>query len=196
MEERDPVWSPDGKSIAYFSDASGEYQLEIRGQSGLGEPRRIGLSERVFPRQPRWSPDSKKIAYTDQQLNVCYVDLEKRTPVKIDTDVYAGPSNLNPSWSPDSKWIAYTRKLKSYLQAVFVYSVEQDKTFQVTDGMSDAAHAVFDKGRQISLLHGKHRRGAQPRLARHVEHAAAGDVERLSGGAFQGRTIAAGSGKR
>jgi tricorn protease len=146
VEERDPVWSPDGKSIAYFSDASGEYQLEIRGQSGLGEPRRIGLSERVFPRQPRWSPDSKKIAYTDQQLNVCYVDLEKRTPVKIDTDVYAGPSNLNPSWSPDSKWIAYTRKLKSYLRAVFVYSVEQDRTFQVTDGMSDAAHAVFDKG--------------------------------------------------
>jgi tricorn protease len=143
--ERDPAWSPDGKSIAYFSDASGEYELEIRDQSGRGEPKRISLGKPVFPYSPRWSPDSKKIAYTDQQLRVCYIDLDKPTPVKIDTDLYAGPVALDPTWSPDSKWIAYTRKLKSQLHAVFAYSLEQGKSFQITDGMSDAAHAVFDK---------------------------------------------------
>jgi len=145
-EERDPAWSPDGKSIAYFSDASGEYALEIREQNALGDPRRIGLGNPpAFPYAPRWSPDSKKIAYTDKRLNVAYVDLEKGTPVRIDTDTYAGPTALDPAWSPDSKWIAYTKKLKSHLHAVFVYSLEQSKTFQVTDGMSDAAHAQFDK---------------------------------------------------
>ena len=146
VEERDPAWSPDGKSIAYFSDATGEYALEIRDQNGLGEARRIGLgTPPAFPRQPVWSPDSKKVAYTDKALNVSYIDLEKAAPVPIDADPYAGPTSLDPAWSSDSKWIAYTKKLKSHLHAVFVYSLEQNRTFQVTDGMSDAADAQFDK---------------------------------------------------
>ncbi|HUI57186.1 MAG TPA: PDZ domain-containing protein [Bryobacteraceae bacterium] len=145
-EERDPAWSPDGNSIAYFSDASGEYALEIRDQNGLGEPRRISLgSPPAFPYSPRWSPDSKKIAYTNHRLEVCYLELEKGAPVRIDADTYAGPAAMDPAWSPDSRWIAYTKKLKSHLHAVFVYSLEQNKTFQVTDGMSDAADAQFDK---------------------------------------------------
>src|SRR5262249_32932542 len=37
IAERDPTWSPDGKSIAYFSDESGNYALHIRDQSGMGE---------------------------------------------------------------------------------------------------------------------------------------------------------------
>jgi tricorn protease len=41
--ERDPAWSPDGKSIAYFSDASGEYQLHVRDQDGLQPPKVIDL---------------------------------------------------------------------------------------------------------------------------------------------------------
>lgn len=146
VEEREPAWSPDGKSIAYFSDAPGEYVLEIRDQNGLGEPKRINLGNPPpFPYSPRWSPDSKNIAYTDKGLNVWYVNLEKGTPVRIDTDTYAGPVALNPAWSPDSKWIAYTKKLKSHLHAVFAFSLEQNKTFQITDGMSDAQNAAFDK---------------------------------------------------
>ncbi|MGB2679662.1 MAG: PDZ domain-containing protein [Candidatus Acidiferrum sp.] len=145
--ERDPAWSPDGNSIAYFSDESGEYALHIRDQSGLGEVRKIDLgSPHTFYYSPAWSPDSKKIAYTDKRLNFWYVDLEKRTPVKVDADTYTDPGNrLQMTWSPDSRWIAYTRQLRSHLHAVFAYSLEQAKSYQITDGMSDALYVAFDK---------------------------------------------------
>jgi tricorn protease len=144
VAERDPAWSPDGKWIAYFSDASGEYGLEIRSQSGLGEVRKINLgSPPSFFYSPVWSPDSKKIAYYDKRLNLWYVELEKGTPVKVDTDLYEG-AQFNPGWSPDSSWITYTKQLPSHYHSVYVYSLEQRKSYPITDGMSDALFPCFD----------------------------------------------------
>jgi tricorn protease len=145
--ERDPAWSPDGQSVAYFSDESGEYALHIRNQNGLGEVRKLDLgSPPTFYYSPVWSPDSKKIAYSDKRLNIWYVDLEKKTPVRIDTDTYTDPAaGLKYTWAPDSRWIAYTKQLMSHQHAVFVYSLEQGKSTQVTDGMSDALYPRFDK---------------------------------------------------
>ena len=148
VADRDPAWSPDGKSIAYFSDVSGEYELCIRAQSGLGEVRHINLgSPPSFFYSPTWSPDSKKIAYSDKRMNLWYVDLENPQPKLVDTDYFGGFSQtqFSQNWSPDNKWIAYTRQLPSGLHAVFVYSLEQGKPFQITDGMSDALYPAFDK---------------------------------------------------
>ncbi len=145
--ERDPAWSPNGKSIAYLSDESGEYALHIRDQNGFGEVRKINLGNPpTFYYSPTWSPDSKKIGYTDKRLNYWYVDLEKKTPVKVDTDLYTDPAHsLQMVWSPDSRWIAYTKQLTSHLHAVFAYSLEQAKSYQLTDGMSDALYPALDK---------------------------------------------------
>jgi tricorn protease len=144
--ERDPAWSPDGKWIAYLSDESGEYALHLRDQTGMGDVRKIELGQPTFYYSPRWSPDSRKIAYSDKRLNLWYMDLESRKPVRIDVDTYAGPGQLfNPAWSPDNRWLAYTKQLRNHLHAVYIYSVEQAKTFQVTDGMSDALLTAFDK---------------------------------------------------
>lgn len=144
--ERYPAWSPDGKSIAYFSDESGEYMLHIRPQKGSGEVVKIALDDQPsFYYAPRWSPDSKRIAYTDCHLNLFYIDLTDEKPVKVDkAQFYMGQYNLIPNWSPDSKWLAYTKRLPNYLGAVFVYSLEKGKSAQITDGMSDARNPVFD----------------------------------------------------
>ncbi len=145
--ERDPSWSPDGKWIAYFSDESGEYALHLRDQSGLGEVKKINLGTPAsFFYSPTWSPDSKKIAYCDKRLNVWYVDIEKGSPVKVDTDTYEIPFyTMTPVWSPDSKWLSYTKQLKSHLRGVYVYSLESNKATQLSDGMSDALYVAFDK---------------------------------------------------
>lgn len=144
VAERDPAWSPDGKWIAYFSDESGEYALHLRNQTGIGEVKKINLGNPPsFYYAPTWSPDSKKIAYIDKRLNLWYVDITKGGPVKID-DSKRGQS-FNPGWSPDSRWVAYTKPLQSWYRAVFVYSLESGKSQQVTDGLSDATSAQFDK---------------------------------------------------
>jgi tricorn protease len=144
--ERDPSWSPDGKSLAYFSDASGEYQLCIRDQDGLQPPKVIDLGpDPSFFYGPRWSPDSKRIAYSDKHLRLWYVDAAGGKPVKVDTGIRGafGPST-ELSWSPDSQWIAYTRDLENQLHAIFLYSLATHTSTQVTDGMSNVAHPVFD----------------------------------------------------
>ncbi len=143
--ERDPAWSPDGKWIAYFSDESGEYELHLRKQDGMGEVKKFNLGNPPsFFYSPTWSPDSKKIAYADKRLNLWYLNIDAGTPIKVDTAPY-DHATFNPVWSPDSRWIAYTRQLDSALSAVFIYGLDDKTTHQVTDGLSDADSAAFDK---------------------------------------------------
>ncbi len=145
---RDPAWSPDGRWIAYFSDASGEYTLRLKDQKGLQPPRVIDLGPSPsFFYGPTWSPDSKKIAYADVRLNLWYVDVENPRPVKVDESPFAdfGPTGFNESWSPDSRWLTYDRLLSNHLHAIFAYSLADGRRAQITDGMSDSLNPAFDK---------------------------------------------------
>lgn len=148
--ERDPAWSPDGNWVAYFSDASGEYQLMIRDQFGIKPPRAISLGQPPsFFYAPTWSPDSKRIAYSDKRLNLWYVNLDNPKPIKVDADRFDTPLHtFDATWSPDGKWLAYTKQLPNHLHAVFVYSLATGKVRQVTDGMSDCLYPAFDANGQ------------------------------------------------
>ena len=147
VAERDPAWSPDGRWVAYFSDESGEYALHLRDQNGMGEVKKIALgSPSSYFYAPKFSPDSKKVVFTDKRLNVWYLDIDKGAMIKVDTNPYENPfSVLDPNWSPDSKWLVYTKQLNNRLCAVFLYSLESGKSTQVTDGLSDARYASFDR---------------------------------------------------
>jgi len=152
--ERMPAWSPDGKKIAYLSDESGEYALHIRDQNGMGEVLKIDLgSPPSFYYFPTWSPDSKKIAYADKRLNLWYVDLESKKPVRVFHDRFTGPQQIfRAAWSPDSQWLAYTQQELSHMRSVFLYSISTGESHRVTDGMSDSFSPVFDKGGKYLYL--------------------------------------------
>jgi len=154
--ERWPSWSPDGQTLAYFSDAArggaAGYHLELRDQNGRAAPRSIPLGgDDTYYFSPSWSPDGKLIVFTNSRGEIWYADVATGKLTKVDTDP-AGPRGAGGlllggagiAWSPDSKWMAYGRSIKNRLSAVFVYDVAKAASTQVTDGMSDAKHPAFD----------------------------------------------------
>jgi tricorn protease len=147
VHEKYPSWSPDGKTIAYFSDASGEYMLYLKSQDGKGDPKIFKLTGTGFYAFPKWSPDGKKICYTDNGRNLYILDVNTSEIKKIDSDkIYApGPfRNIFGDWSSDSKWVVYTKLLETNFQVVSLYSVDSQASFQVTDGLSNVSEPKFD----------------------------------------------------
>lgn len=145
--EKNPVWSPDGRYIAYFGDSSGEYRVVLAHPEGLTPPREIPLPNRAQYYTPSWSPDSTKLLYTDTNLNVWVLDINSGQATIVGRDEWMVPQRtLNPVWSPDSKWVAYASRLPSLHRAIFVSHVETGQRIQVTDGLADAVWPAWDAG--------------------------------------------------
>jgi len=147
--DRSPAWSPDGQKIAWFSDQSGEYKLMVADQYGLLPPKEIALENPTFYFDLSWSPDSKSVAFTNAGRDLLIVDVEKGTLRRVDTDRTAHPErSMVPIWAPDSHWIAYAKEMPNKFRAIMIYSLLEEKSYQITDGLSDAVAPVWDLGRK------------------------------------------------
>jgi tricorn protease len=148
--ERDAVWSPDGKWIAYNSDATGENELYLRAQDGKGDAVQLTNGADTYYYKPLWSPDSKKLLWSDRLQRLRYVDVATKTVTQVDQDKYGEIEIFN--WSPDSQWIAWGRPEENGLPRVNLYSLANKQQTAVTDNWYASGEPVFsDDGKYLVL---------------------------------------------
>ena len=141
VHERNAVWSPDGKWIAYVSDQSGEDEVWIRPQDGSGEPRALTSGADTYKYDIVWSPDSKRIAWTDKLNRLQFVEVEsKQVTLVAQSEAF---EIRDFTWSPDSQWLAFTKPEVRRFANIYLYGLAQKNQVPVTDGWFDVGSPEF-----------------------------------------------------
>jgi tricorn protease len=150
--DKDAAWSPDGKSIAYLSDKSGEYEIYIIDPKGKTETVRLTKNKNGYRHTLRWSPDSKKIAFADQTLRCFHIDVTSKKITEVDKAHFENVDvslDLKPifdfNWSPDSRFLTYSKMNKELVYQTYIYSLETKKSTCVSNGIFNDFNPVFSK---------------------------------------------------
>jgi len=142
--ERSPAWSPDGRWIAYFSDADGEYELYVTQSDGKGETRQLTDGHRTYWFNVAWTPNSENLIITDKAGRMLLVDVQSGKTKTIDRDPWATQPWLDVS--PDSRWIVYDKlNADGLLKSIWLYSIEDGSTHRLTRGFFNDHHPAFDR---------------------------------------------------
>jgi tricorn protease len=148
--EKDGVWSPDGKKIAYLSDAGGEYQVYVKEASSPKAAVKLTNFKDGYRHTLKWSPDGEKIGFTDQKLRLFYITIADKNIVEVDQAEYENIDvslDLKPifdySWSPDSRWLAYVKMNKQSVYQIYIYSLESKKKQRVSQELFNDSNPVF-----------------------------------------------------
>jgi tricorn protease len=154
VHDRNPKWSPDGKTIAFISDATGEDEIHIIPQDGSSPSRAITRGGDTYKFELHWSPDGSKILWNDKKGRLQYVDVKTG-----DVQLVAQSQAFEITdfvWSPDSRWIAYVFPRPQEFALLKLYSLESKQTIDASDGWYTVARPAFsDDGKYLYFISGR-----------------------------------------
>ena len=148
--DKEPQYSPDGKSIAFISDRSGREEIYIAASDGSGESQKItDLDALKF--SFAWSPNSKEIAFTSSDSKLRKYSVDTKQTLELSSSKYGNIGS--PVWSPDGKWIAFSKP--DYVRTSDVYLIpsgggaERKVTF---DSFSEVNPQFTHDGRKLFFV--------------------------------------------
>jgi len=141
VHDRDAVWSPDGKYIAYISDKTGEFEVYMVKSDGSEPAVQLTKDADTYYYQIKWSPDSKKLLWSDRKLRLRYVDIDSKKITEV-----AKAERLwitSYAWSPDSRWITYTTLADNDFSVIHIYGLVDREARQVTNKWYSSQSPTF-----------------------------------------------------
>ena len=155
--EKNPAWSPDGKTVAFFSDRTGEEELYLCCPRGEGEWKQVTSGGKAFRERPLWAPNGKALLFHDKFMQLNLVDVDSGAITVVDRGDYDDGwydwGIQDYCWSPDGKWVAYAKLEQSLYQSIFLYELESKERFRVTSPMTKDWSPSFSRdGRYLFFL--------------------------------------------
>ena len=153
-DEDHPSWSPDGKTIAYTTDGSGEQQVAVRPAEG-GAEKLLTHFQKGYFYGPRWSPSADHLAFTDNEKRLWIVAAAGGEPVQIAQDPYQEVQSF--SWSSDGRWLAYVITGANQQSGIWLYNLDTGKSTRISDQRANDFNPVFDPaGRYLYFISTRH----------------------------------------
>lgn len=146
-----PAWSPDGQFLTYYSDKTGEYEIYLMDRSKDNAVSQLTEGSEIWRYPLVWSPDSSKVLFSDRNQDLQILDIKTNNITYVDKARRFDITDYD--WSPDSKWIVYTKYSDNTQDAVWIYSLDKEKAFQLTNDMFIDSSPVFSTcGKYIFFL--------------------------------------------
>jgi eukaryotic-like serine/threonine-protein kinase len=154
----DPVWSPDGQTIAFSSNPRGIRDLFARQWATSGAPRSLhGSASTKYPNS--WSRDGSQVAFTERGMgrgwNIWSLDVRTGNAKPLVAEQY---DDIEPQFSPDRRWLAFTSN-RSGRWAVYVQDLLAPATAprMVSAGLGESDPRWSPNGDTLYFLAGDRR---------------------------------------
>ena len=135
-------WSPDGRRIAYVSDATGEDEIWLVAQDGSGEPEQLTSGGQAMLYAPAWSPTGKHLAYGDKDGRLHVIDIETKEVVEV-ADEARGPLR-DYVWSPRGGYLAFSMTDPTEFRSIWVWSLADRALHRITDELFHEWNPAWD----------------------------------------------------